>query len=271
MTTAVIPLLAILAYCVSAIAIFNRACHNQLGDQSNSTSLPLSKACWVGVGGHTAFKLLQIQHESAINFGFFSTTSLVALIVVWVLLIATLTKPVEKLGIVLFPIAAIMLGFDMIFPEQRHTLHINNWAMNTHIMTSIVAFSLLNIAAIQAVLLSFQDYQLKKHNPKRFILSLPSLQSMESFLFQMITAGFVFLSISLVSGFFFIEDLFAQHLVHKTVLSIAAWIIFSGLLMGREKYGWRGQTAIKWTLTGFGVLLLAYFGSKLVLELILKR
>ena len=94
---------------------------------------------------------------------------------------------------------------------------------------------------------------------------------MESLLFQMLATGIVFLTVSLTSGFIFIENLFAQHLVHKTVLSILAWIIFTGLLIGRSRYGWRGQTAIQWTLIGFILLLLAYFGSKLVLELILHR
>jgi len=94
---------------------------------------------------------------------------------------------------------------------------------------------------------------------------------MESLLFQMLGTGLFFLTISLVSGFIFIEDLFAQHLAHKTVLSIIAWIIFSSLLIGRLRYGWRGRTAVRWTLTGFILLLLAYFGSKLVLELILNK
>ncbi len=87
----------------------------------------------------------------------------------------------------------------------------------------------------------------------------------------MIATGLLFLTLSLVSGFVFIEDLFAQHLVHKTVLAIVAWVTFSSLLVGKIKYGWRGQTAVKWTLAGFILLLLAYFGSKLVLELILHR
>jgi ABC-type uncharacterized transport system permease subunit len=143
--------------------------------------------------------------------------------------------------------------------------------MSLHILSSIIAFSLLNIAALQALLLALQDQQLRSHHPKRLILALPPLQAMETLLFQMIGTGLFFLTVSLFSGFIFIEDLFAQHLVHKTVLSMVAWIIFSGLLVGRVRYGWRGHTAIKWTLIGFVLLLLAYFGSKLVLELILKK
>jgi ABC-type uncharacterized transport system permease subunit len=186
-------------------------------------------------------------------------------------LIAALNKPVEKLGVAVLPIAALMLTLELNFDDKPHLLQTYNWQMSTHILTSIIAFSLLNIAALQAILLAIQDQQLKSHPPKRFIQSLPSLQTMESLLFQMLSVGVFFLSISLISGFVFVENLFAQHLVHKTVLSILAWIIFSSLLMGRSRYGWRGQIAIQWTLIGFVSLLLAYFGSKLVLELILHR
>lgn len=225
---------------------------------------------WTAAGLHFLY-LFIIFEQQGINFSFFNTAALIALVISVLLLVAMLDKPVEKLGIAIFPLAAILLGFDIIFPEQTHKLSAYNWQMSTHILTSITAFSLLNIAALQAILLAIQDQQLRSHHPKRLIRSLPPLQAMEALLFQMIGSGLFFLSISLVSGFIFIEDLFAQHLVHKTVLSIAAWIIFSGLLMGRLRYGWRGQTAIQWTLIGFVLLLLAYFGSKLVLELILNR
>lgn len=94
---------------------------------------------------------------------------------------------------------------------------------------------------------------------------------MESLLFQLITVGFILLSVTLISGFFFLEDLFAQHVAHKTLLSLIAWCVFGVLLWGRWRFGWRGQTAIRWTLSGFGFLVLAFFGSKLVLELILRR
>ncbi|TRW93010.1 cytochrome C assembly family protein [Candidatus Methylobacter oryzae] len=226
---------------------------------------------WAAVSGHISYTAIVFQQSNSFNFSFINTASLISLIVALLLLIAILNKPVEKLGLIIFPIAAIMLGLELNLPEKPHLLHTHNWQMSIHILTSIIAFSLLNIAALQAILLAIQDQQLKSHPPKRFIQSLPSLQAMESLLFQMLGTGLFFLTISLVSGFIFIEDLFAQHLAHKTILSIIAWIIFSSLLIGRMRYGWRGKTAVRWTLAGFILLLLAYFGSKLVLELILRR
>ncbi len=220
---------------------------------------------------HSIYNTTIFLRPEGIDFSFFNTSSLILLIVVVLLLIANLNKPVAKIGTVLFPLVAIMLITSLTVPVKPQLLETHNWQMNLHILTSIIAFSLLNIAALQAILLALQDRQLRNHQPLRLIRSLPPLQTMESLLFQMITTGLIFLSISLISGFIFIEDVFAQHLVHKTALSIFAWVTFSGLLLGRMRYGWRGQTAIRWTLIGFVSLLLAYFGSKLVLELILKK
>ena len=94
---------------------------------------------------------------------------------------------------------------------------------------------------------------------------------MEALLFELLWVGEVLLTLSIMSGFIFLENIFAQHLVHKTVFSIAAWFVYAFLLMGKYKLGWRGNTAIRWTLAGFVFLMLAYFGSKLVLEIILQR
>ena len=226
---------------------------------------------WLGLFGHFIFIALAVLQANHFNFSLLSAASMVSALVVLLLLLASLTKPVEKLGIAIFPLAAIMLGLDICFPEKLRSLQTYNWEMGTHILSSVIAFSLLNIAALQAILLAIQEHQLKNHQPKKFILRLPALQTMESLLFQMIAMGLVFLSVSLISGIVFIEDLFAQHLVHKTVLSIIAWLIFSALLLGRWRYGWRGKIAIRWTIAGFVLLLLAYFGSKLVLEIILHR
>lgn len=269
MNTNLLAATAIFAYLSSAVLIFNPQYLKEVS-QDKSRRYALTPA-WCATTLHTLYTAIMVNHNAGFNFSFFSMLSLVSLIVALLLLFATLTKPVENLGIFLFPVTALMLALELCFPEQQRSLDTYGWKMTTHILSSIIAFSLLNFAAMQAILLVIQNQQLKSHPPKRYIQSLPPLQSMESLLFQMIAAGVFFLSISLGSGFIFLEDIFAQHLAHKTIFSIAAWLIFSGLLYGRSRYGWRGSTAIKWTLLGFVFLLLAYFGSKLVMELILHR
>ncbi len=226
---------------------------------------------WLGLALHGAYLTLIFLRLGDLNFGFFNAAALVTWVIVLILQCAAVDKPVEKLGAAVFPLAALALAMDIGFPARPHVLSMHNWQMNLHVLSSIIAFSLLNLAALQAMLLIMQDKQLRGHKPRRLALALPPLQAMETLLFQLIGVGLLFLSGSLVSGFLFIDDLFAQHLVHKTVLSITAWLIFGGLLLGRWRYGWRGAAAIRWTLLGFAALALAYFGSKLVLELILKR
>jgi len=254
--------IASLAYLGSSLLIFREI-------KKNSRNLYSLYIAWLAVAFHIAFHVENLFQYGNIIFSFFNSASIVSLLVALMLLIAAIGKPVEKLGIAVFPLAAIMLSCNMIFPDNSQAIQTYDWKMHTHILSSIIAFSLLNIAAFQAILLATQDHQLRKHKPKWFIQSLPPLQTMESLLFQMIMMGTVFLSISLISGFIFVEDLFVQHLGHKTILSILAWIIFGGLLTGRSLFGWRGQTAMRWTLFGFVALLLAYFGSKLVYEFIL--
>ncbi len=265
MNTIIVGIVSILSYAIASTLIVRELI---AGDENHRPAIRLA---WIGASLHAIYTATLFQQHNDFNFSFFNTAALVALCIVLILLFAAIDKPVEKLGIAIFPLAATLLGLDIIFPEKNHPLITHNWQMSIHILTSIVAFSLLNIAALQAILLAIQEQQLRSHHPKRLMLALPPLQAMETLLFQMIGAGLFFLTASLFSGFMFIDDLFAQHLVHKTVLSIIAWIIFSGLLIGRLRYGWRGNTAIQWTLIGFVLLLLAYFGSKLVLELILKK
>lgn len=226
---------------------------------------------WMAVFSHFAYITTTSLQHNALDFGLFSIGSTITAIIALLLLLLSLSKPIDKLGVAIFPLAVLMLTLTLVYPTTIQTIQNYSWQMNTHIFSSIIAFSLLNIAALQAIFLSIQEQQLRKHPPRKIILTLPPLQTMESLLFQLISTGVIFLTVSLFSGFIFIDDLFAQHLAHKTVLSILAWLIFSALLYGRSRYGWRGQTAIQWTLIGFTSLLLAYFGSKLALELILQK
>lgn len=262
MNSLYIPLLASAAYLCSTCLLIRdtRAEH-----PSNRALL----FAWLATLMHLYSLSTPVWQTHLFNFSFFNIAALISGLISLLLLIASTHKPVEKLGILLFPFASALLLINHFQPLPAHMAHNYPPSMLLHILSSIIAFSLLAIAALQALLLAIHEKQLRNPTPKRFILHLPPLQTMESLLFQMISVGMIFLSVSLISGFIFIEDLFAQHLVHKTTLSILAWIIFCSLLMGRIRFGWRGKTAVKWTLTGFALLLLAYFGSKFVLELIL--
>ena len=232
----------------------------------------------VGIGlGFAALLLHAIMLYSelftagGLNLSFFNAVSLAAWTVAGLLLVSSLSKPVENLAILALPLAAITVLLDLRYPGNHLLGQSVGWALRVHVVTSMLAYSLLTLASVQALLLAIQDNHLRRHHPGGFIRALPPLQTMEVLLFEMISLGFLLLSVALVTGFLYLEDMFAQHLVHKTVLSIVAWIAFAVLLWGRYRFGWRGRTAIRWTLVGFAVLMLAYFGSKAVIELILKR
>lgn len=263
---------SILVYAI-ATGLVLRSIFNPQVELEHNKPNPLYFLVPAGIAGlfHAGSLVEDFWNKQGMNFSFMSTASLVILLIVIILLTTALNKPVEKLGIVVFPLAALIQLLKLSLPQQTHLIQEISTGMEIHILSSILAYSILNIAAIQAVLLAFQDRQLHHHGSNLLIASFPPLQTMESLLFQMIGAGLLLLTISLISGLIFVQDLFVQHLAHKTILSIFAWILFFVLLVGRLVYGWRGQTAIRWTLGGFISLMLAYFGSKMVLEIILER
>ncbi len=143
----------------------------------------------------------------------------------------------------------------------------------THIAIAILAYSLFTFAALHALLMAIAERSL--HNKPTLIKlpSFPPLMVMESLLFRVITIGFVLLTLTLLSGMLFSEQIFGKPLQfnHKTIFSVASWVIYGWLLYGRYRFGWRGIKAIRWTLIGFALLLLAYLGSKFILEVLLNR
>ena len=142
-----------------------------------------------------------------------------------------------------------------------------------HIGIALLAYSLFTFAALHALLMTIAERSL--HNKATLIKlpSFPPLMVMEGLLFKVITIGFVLLTCALISGMLFSEQIFGQPLAftHKIVFSIASWLIYGGLLFGRYQYGWRGKKAIHLTLIGFVLLLLAYVGSKFILQVLLGR
>jgi ABC-type uncharacterized transport system permease subunit len=220
---------------------------------------------------HGGLLYTSLLTPEGLNLGIFYAASLVAMMTSLLLLLAALLEPVENLGIAVFPVAAACIGLTMLYPAPHIITSASSWQLDSHILMSLLAYSTLGLAVLQAILLAIQDHHLRNRSPGGFIRALPPLQTMESLLFQMLTTGFTLLTLALVTGALFLEDIFAQHLVHKTTLSIIAWGVFAILLWGRLRFGWRGRTAIRWTIGGFIFLMLAYFGSKFVLELVLTK
>ena len=204
-----------------------------------------------------------------VNFGFYNALSLVAAFITLFTLASVLRHPVEIIGIITMPIAAFVLSLDSINSSTHWIAPGSSFGLIFHVFSSLVAYSLLGLAALHAIVLSVQNRFLHSHQPGGIIKLLPPLKTMESLLFDTIVIGFICLSFSLATGLIFLENMFAQKLAHKTVLSIIAWFVFATLLIGRWFFGWRGRTAIRWTLSGFFSLMLAYFGSKFVLEVLL--
>jgi ABC-type uncharacterized transport system permease subunit len=200
-----------------------------------------------------------------------NAASLMGWVTAMLFLSVCLVKRIDNLGIFLLPLAALGVVFSLAHTTARYVSTDMGIGLQLHVAVSILAYAVLAIAACQAILLAFQERALRRKRPERLPGVLPPLQVQESMMFQMIGFGFFLLSLSLMSGIVFVQDMFAQHLVHKTVLAITAWVLFGVLLWGRWRFGWRGRTAIRWSLGGFLTLALAYFGSKVVLEMVLGR
>jgi ABC-type uncharacterized transport system permease subunit len=238
------------------------------GKQPERRTLVLSLGT-LGVIFHTLAIYYVLHTPDGILLSFFPVASLVSWLIATVVLLSSLRKPLSNLFVGIFPVAATCVILAWLAP---HTADPKPYAGGVilHILTSILAYSIFSIAAIQALLLACQEHQLKHHHTQGIVRTLPPLQLMERLLFEMIWVGIGLLTISLLTGAIFLEDIFSQHLVHKTILSIIAWIVYGTLLWGRHLRGWRGITAIRWSLGGFGFLMLAYFGTKFAVELIIN-
>ena len=198
--------------------------------------------------------------------------SLCALTIVLLLLCSlAFRKSLFDAAFVALPLAAVSVALEWLFEAPANVLTGGSAGMNIHIVSSVAAFGVLSVAGVYALFTALIDHFLRRHHLTRMVQTLPPLVVLEGLLFQLNSVGFILLTVSLGSGLLFVNDLFAQHLAHKTLLSILGWLVFGVLLWGRLKLGWRGRIAVRMTLAGMILLLLSYFGSKLVLEILLQR
>jgi ABC-type uncharacterized transport system permease subunit len=225
----------------------------------------------IAVGIHFVLLWQTVFDRGSPAFTMAETASLIGLPIGLIALILSWRRPrFAGIAAVLLAIAGVVAAVTD-EGASRFALGRHNWEIAAHIVLSTVAYALLTIAAAMSIALALLDQRLRNRKPLGKLSMLPSVEALEAGTFYALGAGFAILTLALFSGFIFVEDLFAQNLSRKTILSCLAWLVFAILLFGRWQFGWRGRTATRWTLSGFGLLGLAYFGSKIVLESILGR
>ena len=192
------------------------------------------------------------------------------LVVYW---IARFFYPIGGLQALVLPLAAVVVLFPEVFPADHQLTNTGLFAFKAHIGAAMLAYSLFTIAMLHAVLISQVESRLHHAMMPRILQSLPPLMTMETLLFRMIGIGFLLLTLTLASGLVFSEQIFGKvwQFNHKVLFGFVSWGVFAVLLWGHHFYGWRGRIAVRWTVSGFIFLLLAYLGSKFVLEVLLQR
>lgn len=210
-----------------------------------------------------------VRADGGYHFGVFEISTLIALSISLLVLISSLRKPLANLFLGLFPLAILSIIASITIPSSFPNTEMNP-GLAGHVLLSVIAYSLISIAALQAAFLAYQNYQLKHHHAGGLVSRFPPLQDMEVFLFELLWVGELLLGLGIILGFLNFENLNEQEgIIHKMVFSTLAWIVFACLLWGRYQLGWRGTTAIRGTLVGFILLLTGFYGSKFVLEFIL--
>lgn len=263
MATILPGLLGVVLYLSGAALQFSGIVRKQHPDRM------LIRAIAVAAALAHAWLVWTLMFATALDLGLFRVATLVTLTMVVLIFASSFNRPLDNLFVVLFPAAALSLTLALVFDTHYLPPESLGAGFATHVLLAVLAYAVLSVAACQSLLVGWQEGQLRNRQRLALIASLPPLQTMEHLLFELLWTGLILLTMAIGSGFLFLEDMFAQRVAHHTVLSIASWLVFAILLAGRWRLGWRGRTAIRWTLTGFTMLMLAYFGSKLVIEVIL--
>ena len=224
---------------------------------------------------------MDVLAPSALRLGFaimLSATLWISVAVYW---LESRNFPLDGLRPLVLPCAALTVLLPAVFPGSVVSLEGKSALFPWHIAISLLAYSTLTIAAFHAILMALQESKLHTRSPAAAqggwfaaaLDRLPALLTMEKLLFRLIGLGFALLTLTVLSGVVFSEQLFGQPVKwnHKTIFTMLSWFMFGLLLVGRRWRGWRGKTALSFTLSGFATLLLAYVGSRFVLEVVLHR
>jgi ABC-type uncharacterized transport system permease subunit len=223
------------------------------------------------------------------HFGFGQALSVMMWLAVAIYWVESLFVRLEGMQPLVLGTAGLCAVLPAMFPGMASQAYSHSLEFRLHLILAMLAYSLFTLAALHAFLMTVVEQRLHGGANRSAgarpgsvppggplagpLSSLPPLLSLESLLFRIVARGFILLTLTLVTGAVFSETLFGKafQFNHKTLFAVVSWFIFAALLAGRHFYGWRGRTALRWTLTGFVMLLLAYVGSRFVLEVILHR
>jgi ABC-type uncharacterized transport system permease subunit len=237
------------------------------GDTLQRWLLPLTLALHSMLLGSDMFS------GAGFNLNLGTSLSLIVWLTVLIYWVESYWVRVGVLQNLLLPFAAVFVLLPYFLPGQYVLAYAGLPLFKAHLAISMLAYGLLTIAALHALLMSLLEKRLHTGNLPPLLRDLPPLMALERLTFRILFAGFLLLTLTLISGMVFSEEWLGRpfQFTRKTSLSVVAWVIFALLLVGRHMWGWRGKVAVRWLLAGFAFLLLAYVGSKFVLEVILHR
>jgi ABC-type uncharacterized transport system permease subunit len=217
--------------------------------------------------GHSDVIILMMRVNARFSIGLLEAMSLLGWTLAVLACLISIDRQNRVLGAILMLSAAVGAAAGTgLGGAGRYAEATVGWELTAHILLSMGAAALLFAAAVTAILLVILDRRLRTRRIVDLSSALPPLDALEKIMFRLVAAGFGLLTLALITGFVFVTNFFTQNLVQKTVLSLIAWLVFGVLLIGRLRFGWRGRSAVRWTLSGFGILAVAYFGVKFVLE-----
>ncbi|HSC96342.1 MAG TPA: cytochrome c biogenesis protein CcsA [Burkholderiales bacterium] len=230
-------------------------------------------AVLVPLGLHAALIARVMFAPDGLHLGVGNAVSAILWLTVLIYWAGNLVYRLEGLQSLVLPVAAVASLLPAMLPSVRPLPNTELLVFKVHLLIAMLSYSLFTIASLHVLLMALLERRLHDGSLPRALQGLPPLLAMETLLFRIIWAGFILLTATLATGVLYSEELFgrAARFNHKTVFGVLSWIIFAALLGGRHVYGWRGRVAVRWTLTGFLMLVLAYVGSKFVLEVILGR
>ncbi len=259
---------------IAAAVFYLIGAYTQIHALAHKTTVPRRRLLWLTTPGvllHALTAYLVMHQADGINMGILAVASLIGFTLVLFVYVGSLWQPLENLFVMVLPLGALAVASSVtssgpVIPRAEF-----GDGLLAHVLISILAYTVLAMAAGQSIILAFQEHSLRQKSAIGFVRVLPPLQTMETLLFQLLWVGLVTLTLAIVSGFLFLTDMFAQSVVSHTILASASWVVFAGLLAGRYAFGWRSTVATRATLIGFTLLLFAYFGSKFVVEILLGR